>query len=86
MDRLQWQISGWLIVFIITFLVSCIIWIFIGVTLYLFDGITRQERALSQKGNLLEKIARVSRQGIRVTPQEELQGSDGFWENPKEQH
>ena len=86
LERLEWQMSGWLIVFIITFLVSCIIWIFIGVILYLFDRITRQERALSQKGNLLEKIARVSRQGIRVTPQEELQGSDGYWENPREQY
>jgi Amt family ammonium transporter len=86
LERLEWQMSGWLIVFFITFLVSCIIWIFIGVILYLFDRITRQERALSQKGNLLEKIARESRQGIRVTPQEELQGSDGFWENPREQH
>ena len=86
LERLEWQMSGWLIVFIITFLVSCIIWIFIGVILYLFDGITRQERALSQKGNLLEKIARVSRQGIRVTPEEELQGSDGYWENPRGQY
>ena len=86
LDQFKSQVSGWFIVFIITFLVSCIIWIFIGVILYLFDRITRQERTLSQKGNLLEKIARVSRQGIRVTPQEELQGSDGFWENPREQH
>ena len=86
LERLEWQVSGWFIVFIITFLVSCIIWIFIGVILYLFDGITRQERALSQKGNLLEKIARVSRQGIRVTPEEELQGSDGYWENPRGQY
>ena len=83
LERLEWQVSGWFIVFIITFLVSCIIWIFIGVILYLFDRITRQERTLSQKGNLLEKIARVSRQGIRVTPEEELQGSDGYWENPR---
>ena len=86
LERLGWQMSGWLIVFIITFVVSWIIWIFIGVILYIFDRITRQERALSQKGNLLEKIARVSRQGIRVTPQEELQGSDGYWENPREQY
>ena len=83
LERLEWQVSGWFIVFIITFLVSCIIWIFIGLILYLFDRITRQERTLSQKGNLLEKIARVSRQGIRVTPEEELQGSDGYWENPR---
>ncbi len=86
LERLESQFLGWLIVFIITFLVSCTIWIFIGLILYLFDRITRQERALSQKGNLLEKIARVSRQGIRVTPQEELQGSDGYWENPREQY
>lgn len=83
LDQFKSQVSGWFIVFIITFLVSCIIWIFIGVILYLFDRITRQERTLSQKGSLLEKIARVSRQGIRVTPEEELQGSDGYWENPR---
>ena len=86
LERLEWQVSGWFIVFIITFLVSCIIWIFIGLILYLFDRITIQERTLSQKGNLLEKIARVSRQGIRVTPEEELQGSDGYWENPRQQN
>ena len=73
--------SGWLIVFIITFLVSCIIWIFIGAILYIFDKILRKERTLSQEGNLLNKIARLPRQGIRVTTKEESRGSDGYWGN-----
>ena len=81
MERLEWQFSGWLIVFFITFLVSCIIWITIGVILYIFDKILRKERTLSQKGNFLNKIARLPRQGIRVTTEEELQGSDGYWGN-----
>jgi Amt family ammonium transporter len=79
LERLGWQMSGWLIVFIITFLVSYVIWILIGLTLYWLETkILRKERTLSQEGNLLK----VPRQGIRVTPQEELQGSDGYWENP----
>ena len=81
LERLEWQFSGWLIVFFITFLVSCIIWITIGVILYIFDKILRKERTLSQKGNFLNKIARLPRQGIRVTTEEELQGSDGYWGN-----
>ena len=86
LERLWWQFSGWLIVFFITFLVSCIIWITIGVILYIFDKILRKERTLSQEGNLLNKIARLPRQGIRVTTEEELQGSDGYWENPRGQY
>ena len=81
LERLEWQFSGWLIVFFITFLVSCIIWITIGFILYIFDKILRKERTLSQKGNFLNKIARLPRQGIRVTTEEELQGSDGYWGN-----
>jgi hypothetical protein len=33
---------------------------------------------LSKKGNLLENINRIARQGIRVTPKEEKEASDGF--------
>lgn len=42
LERLEWQFSGWGVVFITTFLVSCIIWIFIGLTLYLFEKILRK--------------------------------------------
>ncbi|WP_370496861.1 hypothetical protein [Trichodesmium erythraeum] len=41
---------------------------------------------MSQERNLLKKIARVFRQGIKVVPQEEFQGSDNSWENPREQY
>ncbi|NEQ39854.1 MAG: ammonium transporter [Okeania sp. SIO3I5] len=82
LGQLGAQILGWLIVFVFIFVLSWIVWVIIGIILYSFDIIIGNGRKLSNKGNLLAKINRVARQGIRVTPREEIDGSDGFWENP----
>ncbi|MDJ0519926.1 MAG: ammonium transporter [Trichodesmium sp. MO_231.B1] len=82
LGQLGSQILGWLIVFVFIFILSWIVWIVIGIILYSFDMIIGNPKKLSEKGNLLAKIDRIARQGIRVTPREEIDGSDGFWENP----
>ncbi|MDY7002478.1 MAG: ammonium permease [Cyanobacteriota bacterium] len=82
LGQLGSQILGWFIVFVFVLILSWIVWVFIGVILYSFDMIIGNQRKLSKTGNLLAKINRIARQGIRVTPKEEIEGSDGFWENP----
>ncbi|NET24470.1 ammonium transporter [Okeania sp. SIO1I7] len=82
LGQLGSQILGWLIVFFVTLLLSWIVWVVIGIMLYSFDLIIGNGRQLSNTGNLLENIHKIARQGIRVTPKEEINGSDGFWENP----
>ncbi|GGA39105.1 ammonium transporter [Okeania sp. KiyG1] len=77
------QILGWLIVFTVVFVLSWIVWVIIGGILYSFDMIIGNSRELSKKGNFLAKVHRIARQGIRVTPEQEKEGSDGFWVNPK---
>ncbi|MGB3513400.1 MAG: ammonium transporter [Microcoleaceae cyanobacterium] len=82
LGQLWSQILGWLIVFVFILIFSWIVWVSIGVILYSFDLIIGNPKKLSKTGNLLTKIHRIARQGIRVTPREEIDGSDGFWENP----
>jgi len=82
LGQLGSQILGWLIVFGFIFILSWIAWVFIGFILYSFDIIIGNKKRLSNKGNLLTIINRIARQGIRVTPREEMDGSDGFWQNP----
>ncbi|MGD1807830.1 ammonium transporter [Dapis sp. BLCC M126] len=77
------QILGWLIVFTVVFVLSWIVWVIIGLILYSFDMIIGNSRKPSKKGNFLAKFYRIARQGIRVTPTQEKEGSDGFWVNPK---
>ncbi|NES66918.1 MAG: ammonium permease [Okeania sp. SIO2D1] len=83
LGQLGFQILGWLIVFGVMLFFSWIAWVLIGVILYSVDMIIGNQRKLSKTGNLWAKIHRIARQGIRVTPKEEIEGSDGFWENPK---
>ncbi|NEP77451.1 MAG: ammonium transporter [Okeania sp. SIO3B3] len=82
LGQLGSQILGWLIVVVFIFIFSWIAWVIIGLILYSFDIIIGNKKRLSSKGNPLAIINRVARQGIRVTPREEIDGSDGFWENP----
>ncbi|MEM1167628.1 MAG: ammonium transporter [Cyanobacteria bacterium P01_H01_bin.35] len=82
LGQLGSQILGWFIVFSFILMFSWIAWVSIGWVLYSFDIIIGHKKRLSNKGNLLEIMNRVARQGIRVTPKEEIEGSDGFWENP----
>ncbi|WP_293088666.1 ammonium transporter [Okeania sp. SIO3B5] len=77
------QILGWLTVFVFVLILSWIVWVIIGGILYSFDMIIGNQRKLSKTGNLWVRIHRIARQGIRVTPKEEIEGSDGFWQNPK---
>ncbi|MEB3339277.1 ammonium permease [Okeania sp.] len=86
LGQLGSQILGWLIIFGFIFVLSWIVWIIIGVILYSFDMIIGKKRKLSNKGNLLDKITMIARQGIRVTPREEIEGSDGFWVNSQNPH
>jgi Amt family ammonium transporter len=74
------QILGFLIVFVFIFFLSWIVWVFIGLILYYLDTSLGNKKMspLSKKGNLLENINRIARQGIRVTPKEEKEASDGF--------
>ncbi|MGK7896759.1 MAG: ammonium transporter [Xenococcus sp. (in: cyanobacteria)] len=83
LGQLVSQILGWFIVFAFIFVLSWIAWVLIGFALYSFNIIIGKKKGLSNKGNLLAIINRVARQGIRVTPKEEKEGSDGFWVNPK---
>ncbi len=79
LDQLGSQILGWLIVFGAIFVFSWIAWVIIGLILYSFDRINGNREKLSLKGNVLEIINRIARQGIRVTPKEEKEGSDGWF-------
>ena len=74
------QILGFLIVFVFIFFLSWIVWVFIGFVLNYFDRIISNKETLpiSKKGNLFNRINRIARQGIRVTPKEEKEASDGF--------
>ncbi|NEO57458.1 MAG: ammonium transporter [Okeania sp. SIO3B5] len=83
LGQLGSQILGWLIVFVFVLIFSWIVWVVIGGILYSFDMIIGNQRKLSKTKNLWLNIHRIARQGIRVTPKEEIEGSDGFWENPK---
>ena len=77
------QILGFLIVFVFIFFLSWIVWVFIGFVLYYLDISLGNKKmsSLSKEGNLLEQINRIARQGIRVTPKEEKEASDGLWDN-----
>lgn len=74
---------GFLIVFVFIFFLSWIVWVFIGFVLNYFDRIISNKETLpiSKKGNLFNRINRIARQGIRVTPKEEKEASDGLWDN-----
>ena len=81
--QLGFQILGFLIVFVFIFFLSWIVWVFIGFILYYLDISIGNKKmsSLSKEGNLFNRINRIARQGIRVTPKEEKEASDGFWDN-----
>jgi Amt family ammonium transporter len=79
------QALGWLIVCGVTFILSVICWIGIGLFLHAWEQAAKSDKVIlnrSSQRNWWEKITQLARKGIRVSPKEEKQGSDGFFFNP----
>jgi Amt family ammonium transporter len=72
-------VLGWLIVCGVTLLSSLVIWISIGLFLYGWENIAKRNQPIKIKGKWWEKLTKLARKGIRVSPTEEKAGSDGFF-------